>query len=313
MQAIAQKDRVSGPGPLPAPRSATGRKVGPDQIVLGVLCALPGIATALGLPYYLLDRAARVRSPLHPMLRASGPVGLGFGVAGLAFFLFLWLYPIRKKVRWLKWTGPVGEWLRVHTIAGLVVPLLVAVHAGWRFEGLIGLGYFSMVVVCLSGIVGRYLYTHIPRSRNGVELSREQVANERRALVTEIAAATGLLPARVEAALTVDSRSYEGLGPLATLRQLAVDDITRRRAIASLESRLQRPQRGEVPLERGTVRQVVKLARREIALSQQSRMLEATRRVFALWHVAHRPFAVTALLAVLIHVAVAVAVGVVAS
>jgi hypothetical protein len=31
--------------------------------------------------------------------------------------------------------------------------------------------------------------------------------------------------------------------------------------------------------------------------------------VFALWHVVHRPFAVTALLAVTIHVAVAVAVG----
>ena len=38
-------------------------------------------------------------------------------------------------------------------------------------------------------------------------------------------------------------------------------------------------------------------------------MLEATRRVFAFWHVAHRPVAITALLALLIHVTVAVAVG----
>jgi hypothetical protein len=38
-------------------------------------------------------------------------------------------------------------------------------------------------------------------------------------------------------------------------------------------------------------------------------MLEATQRVFRLWHVAHRPVALTALLAVLVHVAVVVALG----
>jgi hypothetical protein len=39
------------------------------------------------------------------------------------------------------------------------------------------------------------------------------------------------------------------------------------------------------------------------------RMLEGTRKVFGYWHVAHRPFAITALLAVLVHVVVAVVVG----
>jgi hypothetical protein len=43
--------------------------------------------------------------------------------------------------------------------------------------------------------------------------------------------------------------------------------------------------------------------------SQQMRALEATRRVFAWWHVAHRPFALTALFAILVHVVVAVWVG----
>jgi hypothetical protein len=38
-------------------------------------------------------------------------------------------------------------------------------------------------------------------------------------------------------------------------------------------------------------------------------MLEATRRVIAFWHVAHRPVAVTALLAILIHVTDAIVDG----
>ena len=37
-------------------------------------------------------------------------------------------------------------------------PLLVAVHAGWRFEGLIGLGYAAILIVCNFTPVPRYAY-----------------------------------------------------------------------------------------------------------------------------------------------------------
>jgi hypothetical protein len=46
-----------------------------------------------------------------------------------------------------------------------------------------------------------------------------------------------------------------------------------------------------------------------MALTQQARMLTATRRVFRLWHIAHRPFAIAALVAVLVHVGVVVSLG----
>ena len=46
-----------------------------------------------------------------------------------------------------------------------------------------------------------------------------------------------------------------------------------------------------------------------MALVQQSRMLEATQNILRFWHVAHRPLAVTALVAVLIHVVVVVSLG----
>jgi hypothetical protein len=55
--------------------------------------------------------------------------------------------------------------------------------------------------------------------------------------------------------------------------------------------------------------EAVALADREIALDQQVRMLEGTHRVFRFWHVAHRPFAITALVAVIIHIVVVVSLG----
>ena len=53
----------------------------------------------------------------------------------------------------------------------------------------------------------------------------------------------------------------------------------------------------------------LRLANGEMALTQQARMLTATREVFRYWHVVHRPFAIAALAAVTVHVAVVVMMG----
>jgi hypothetical protein len=290
-------------------RPAARRGPAPDAWATVAIVAGALAVTAWGWSYYAAPLGARLRHPLHALLKPSGAVGLSLGIAAFAFFLFLWLYPLRKSVKFLAWTGAVGSWMRVHIVAGLTVPVLAAVHAGWRFEGLIGLGYLSMFVVSLSGLVGRYLYVHIPRSRNGLELSMEDVSGERRALLTNIAAATGLVPAEVERRLAVDARPYEGLDPLRTLARMIQDDLRRARTMRELRAELSRPRAGRAPLAGRDLAGVMRLARRELALAQQVRMLDATRRVFGYWHVAHRPFAVTALLAVLVHVVVAIWIG----
>lgn len=265
-------------------------------------------ATLFGFPYYRLGLESRVRHPLHPWLRPSGYLGQSLGLLALAIFLFLWLYPLRKKVRWLAWTGRVGAWLDVHVGLALTMPLLVAVHAGWRFEGLIGLGYGAILVVCLSGVVGRYLYTRIPRSKSGVELTRDQVASERQALLGELTVVTRLTPAELDEHLATGPVVASG-SLLASARTLVVQDLARRRAVRRFSRFLAARGAGDSPLDRTALRRVVRLAAREAALTQQARMLEATQRVFKFWHVAHRPFAVTALLAVVVHVAVAVVLG----
>jgi hypothetical protein len=202
----------------------------------------------------------------------------------------------------------MARWLDVHIATALVLPVLAAVHASWRFDGLIGLGFWSMIVVCLSGIAGRFLYVHIPRSASGLELTADEVAAERRRLLDEVARTAGLPPAQVESFLRTDPTPCDGLGVVATVRRMAKDELTRARcARAFRRVCAQRPSGRR--LDRRALRRVVKLAGREMALTQQARMLEATHRVFRLWHVAHRPFALTALLAVLVHVGVVVAMG----
>ena len=272
-----------------------------------VIISVLALANLAGFPYYRLSLADRVRSPLHSLLRPSGVIGQSAGILALLIFCFLWLYPLRKKYRRLAFTGSVARWLDVHILAAIGLPLLLAIHASWRFDGLVGLGYFAMLVVCASGIVGRYLYVRIPRSRSGVASSREEVAVERRTLITEIAATTGLDPFQVERTLSVQS-SAGSAGIVDTLLHLLSDDIVRWRLTRALRRQLADKRDGH-PLDPRTIDRAVRLASREISLEQQLRVLDATKRVFGYWHVAHRPFAVTALVAVVIHVAVVVAVG----
>lgn len=276
--------------------------------VLGIAVPLTAI-NVIGMPYYVAPMAARVRHPWHSWLRPSGTVGLAAGIVAVVIFVFLWLYPLRKKYRQLAFLGSLGKWMDAHISAALALPLLLAIHSAWRADGLIGLGLLSMLVVIASGLVGRYLYVRIPRARNGVELTREEVANRRRELIGELAETTGLEVHVVERTLEFAPVGAAEESLPGIFRRLITDDLMRWRRAAALKRRWAAVAPTGQPLGRPALAEAVRLASQEMSLRQQTRMLEATHRVFRFWHVAHRPFAITALIAVVIHIAVVIAVG----
>jgi hypothetical protein len=279
------------------------------RVVLVLLLTLLVTICVVGARYYLEPMAARVRNPLHPWLKPSGYIGQSAGLLALALFLFLWLYPLRKKFRWLSFTGAMSRWLDAHVLAAVGLPLLVAVHAAWRFGGVIGLGFWSMMVVWLSGLVGRYLYARIPRSRAGVELTREEIAARRAALLALISQHTGLDYPTVAAALQPAETAMRRRGVFATLTRMIADDFARRAAERRLRKLVQARGLQGRRMDKIAVRMVLRLARQEVKLAQQVRMLDATQAVFRYWHVFHRPLAIAALLAVVIHVAVVISLG----
>ena len=281
----------------------------------GIVLAFFGVLVAanlVGLPYFLLSSAGRVRSPLHPWFRPSGIIGQASGVVAFALFVFLWLYPLRKKFRWLGFTGSVGAWLNVHVIAGLSVRLIAALHAAWHFTGLIGLGYGAMLVAWLSGIVGRYIYARIPHSKSGVELTRDEVEAQRESVLQEIVEATGLESELLQHILLAGTSPTipPDVRPLKAVWIMMADDVRRWRALRQLRWDWHGASSFDRISEHEMMTRVRRLMRREIALTQQVRMLEATHRLFRFWHVAHKPMAISALVAVVLHVATAIALGV---
>jgi hypothetical protein len=110
--------------------------------------------------------------------------GHSIGIIGFIFMLMTEsLYSLRKRSRSVKW-GRLSTWLQLHIFTGLVGPYMVLLHTSWKFNGLAGATTLLTIIIVISGIIGRYIFTRIPRTLEGLEiegtLSQEALKQARR-------------------------------------------------------------------------------------------------------------------------------------
>lgn len=115
---------------------------------------------------------------------ASELFGHGLGIIGFIFMLMTeTLYSLRKRSRSVKW-GRMSNWLQFHIFTGLVGPYMVLLHTSWKFNGIAGVTTLFTIIIVVSGFIGRYIFTRIPRTMDGLEiedtLSQEALKQARR-------------------------------------------------------------------------------------------------------------------------------------
>ncbi len=95
---------------------------------------------------------------------ASELFGHGLGILGFILMLMTeTLYSLRKRSRSARW-GRMSDWLQFHIFTGLVGPYMVLLHTSWKFNGIAGVTTLFTIVIVVSGFVGLYIYTRIPRT-----------------------------------------------------------------------------------------------------------------------------------------------------
>ena len=100
---------------------------------------------------------------------ASELYGHIIGIIGFLLMLSTeTLYSLRKRSRTARW-GPMAMWLQLHIFTGIVGPFMVLLHTSWKFSGLAGVTTLLTVIIVISGFIGRYIYTRIPRTADGIE------------------------------------------------------------------------------------------------------------------------------------------------
>jgi hypothetical protein len=107
--------------------------------------------------------------------------GMGYwlGVIGGSMMLILLGYPVRKRMNTRsRAVGSVGFWFRFHMLLGLMGPLTILYHSRFSWGALnsaVALG--AMIVVALSGLIGRFIYSHVHRGYSDRKLEMRELKN----------------------------------------------------------------------------------------------------------------------------------------
>ncbi len=114
-------------------------------------------------------------------------MGHGFGIIGtLMMIVGVGIYMIRKRSRKLFTFGYLKHWLEFHIFLCTVGPILVLYHTAFKFGGIVSVSFWSMVLVVLSGVVGRFIYIQIPRTIQGKEIDIKDLVSMREDLADKM-------------------------------------------------------------------------------------------------------------------------------
>lgn len=129
-----------------------------------------------GYQFYQTPLELRFYHPDYKSLNASGTLGHGYGIIGtiiISIGVFGYIYA-KKTLRFEKFVR-LKYLLEFHIFLCTIGPILILFHTTFKFGGIVSLGFWSMVLVVLSGVVGRYIYVQIPRSLDGKALGMREI------------------------------------------------------------------------------------------------------------------------------------------
>ena len=152
---------------------------------------------AIGWPYYRLSIGSRAFHHYHKVLRPSGTIGLTLGIVGTGLILLTLVYLMRKRFVKRETLVTLRAWMGFHVLSGLVGPGLILFHAAFVPYSALGMmSFYAMLIVVGTGLLGRYIYAHVPRSLEGRELELEAVRarlEEYRRRLLELGVSSSLL------------------------------------------------------------------------------------------------------------------------
>jgi hypothetical protein len=209
----------------------------------------------------------------------SGWLGHGLGVIGFLMMLCTeTLYTLRKRARRLV-IGRTSTWLHFHIFTGIVGSYLVLLHSGGKFNGLAGVLALLTVIMVISGFVGRYIYTAVPRTLDGVEVAVQDLEDQ-------IASADQRLQQLGVSAEGKEALALATEAPPRGYMLVLGRGLVRWRQRRRLHRAMQHVHAVGGAQEAA---QLEELLAERYRLRMQIHSLEVTRRLLALWHLMHIP------------------------
>jgi hypothetical protein len=216
------------------------------------------------------------------------------GLIGAGLMVIAAVYPIFRRIKLFRWLASNTMWFDFHLMAGTVGPMFIGLHSALKLDTWVSAAFWSMVIVVISGFLGRYLYTQIPELSSGVEL--EELDHERAFQAARTRYPVGMaeidreladLRARAQRVATSPSVLYalfwilkQDIGRIPVLNW-DIRNVARRRRLKQLNVEERRVRKD---LARRAARMII-IARRQVVAPKAQLLLNS-------WKKVHVPFTI---------------------
>jgi hypothetical protein len=224
-----------------------------------------------GQSFYITSISERPFHLQYELLKPSGYLGHGLGIFGtLLILLGMIIYIVRK--RWKKVTelGRLKYWLEFHIFLCTLGTVLVVFHTTFKFGGIISVGFWVLILVWISGVIGRFIYLQIPRTIEGREYSLQELLKLKDNNNKELTKKYSI------------NFSQVSTGKISKIRLIHLSKMITENDISTLK----------------------KIIRKQRILSGRIERLEKMHGIFRAWHIIHLPFSVIMVVIMVIHVGV---------
>ncbi len=242
---------------------------------------------------------------------AGDDTGYWIGVVGGTMMLLLFGYPLRKHFRFAQNWGRMKWWFWLHMSLGIGGPLLILVHSTFRVGSLNGgVALYSMIIVALSGVVGRFIYRHVNKGLRGEEITLKELQVFARMHQDDARSRLAFAP-EVEARLKAFEQAELGAKPgwVTYFRQVLWLPLKRWQTYRACDPALRQALTTLAPKKSWREQDVarhhrlaLKLVRSYLDAVVGVAQFTAYERLFALWHVAHIPFVYLLVVSAVVHV-----------
>ncbi|NOQ89521.1 MAG: transcriptional regulator [Gammaproteobacteria bacterium] len=237
----------------------------------------------------------------------SAETGTGYllGIVGGSLMLTLLLYPLSKRIALLSRLIPIRYWFGIHMFLGVVGPVMVLFHSNFQMGSTnSNIALFSMLLVAGSGVIGRYIYTHIHHGLYGARVTfkelKQKTENDHAELF-ELYARDEKLNSLLERMEEKALRPYTSLTKsVLHVIYLVINSHRAKSKILRLLKRSHEENSKDQILPDKKV--VTRLVKHYTTALRHTATFKVYERLFSLWHILHLPLFFMMIITAVIHI-----------
>jgi len=238
-------------------------------------------------------------------LTAEDGAGYLLGIIGGSLMLILLLYPVSKRVALMTRLIPARYWFGVHMLFGTVGPAMVLFHSNFHLGSInSSIALISMLLVAGSGIIGRYIYTHIHHGLYGTRITIKELKQETEkdhAELLSLYARDENLNKQLIKMEEVALQPYPSLAKsLLHVIYLAINAPRLKRKILRLLKNSQ--QEYDDTTSQPDSKVVARAVNQYTLALRKTAAFRLYERLFSLWHILHMPLFIMMIITAIIHI-----------